>query len=304
MVRAKRNKRRIDTKTSRTAQYTCICRAASFREKRECYQGADDIAYNLVPGIIKLILKSSLLCRICGKYLAPRGIYEYVIARTKYIDSEFCDALKKTFDQIVIFGAGFDSRAERFDHLNKSTKIFELDAPVTQQEKLKAFSKRKITIPENLVFVSINFNKESLSSKLIEAGFETSRKSMFLMEGVTMYLTSGAVDVTFSFIQHGSATGSRVVFDYVNAGVLRNENKYYGEKDIFKTVSRAGEAWTFALEPGELEGFLSRYGLSLIDHRNALELEKKYFRNPEGKILGKINGTHNIAVGLRGAGTA
>jgi len=121
----KRNRRRIETKTSRTAQYTCICRAASFRERRECYKGSDDIAYNLGPGIIKLILRSSLLCQLCGKYLAPRGIYEYVIARTKYIDSEFCDALKKRFDQIVIFGAGFDSRAERFDHLNKSTKIFE-----------------------------------------------------------------------------------------------------------------------------------------------------------------------------------
>ncbi len=303
-MRTKRNKHRIETKTSRTAQYTCICRAASFRERRECYKGADDIAYNLVPGIIKLILKSSLLCQLCGKYLAPRGVYEYVIARTKYIDSEFCDALKNRFDQIVIFGAGFDSRAERFNHLNKSTKIFELDAPITQQEKLKAFSKRKINVPENLLFVSINFNKESLSKKLIEAGFETSRKSMFLMEGVTMYLSSTAVDGTFSFIQHYSAKGSLVIFDYVNAGVLRNENKYYGEKDIFKTVSRAGETWTFALEQGEIESFLSRYGFSLKEHSNALQLEKKYFGNPEGKILGKINGTHNIAIGSRRSSTA
>ena len=299
----KRNRRRIETKTSRTAKYTCICRAASFRERRECYKGSDDIAYNLVPAIIKLILKSSLFCQLCGKYLAPRGIYEYVIARTKYIDSEFCDALEKRFDQIVIFGAGFDSRAERFDHLNKSTKIFELDAPITQQEKLKAFSKKKINVPENLVFVSINFNKESLSKKLIEAGFETSRKSMFLMEGVTMYLSSTAIDSTFSFIRHFSAKGSLVIFDYVNAGVLRKENKYYGEKDIIKTVSRAGETWTFALEEGEIESFLSHYGFSLKDHSNALQLETKYFRNLEGKILGKINGTHNIAIGSRMSGT-
>lgn len=298
-MRTKRNRRRIETKTSRTAQYTCICRAASFREKRECYQGSDDIAYSLVPVMIKLILKSSLLCQLCGKYLAPRGIYQYVIARTKYIDSEFRDALIKGFDQIVIFGAGFDSRAERFDHLNKSTKIFELDAPITQQEKLKAFSKKKINVPANLVFVPINFNKENLSNKLIEAGFETRRKSMFLMEGLTMYLSSSTIDSTFSFFRDFSAMESLVIFDYVNAGVLLRENRYHGEKDILKTVSRAGESWTFALEQGEIESFLGHYDFNLKDHRNALQLEKKYFRNREGKILGKINGTHNIAIGTR-----
>lgn len=253
----------------------------------------------LVPTFFKLILRFPGFCHVYHKHIAPKGIYEYVIARTKYIDAVFMDALEQGFDQIVIFGAGFDSRAQRFNHLNKKTKIFELDAPVTQGEKLKAFKEKNITIPENLIYVPINFIKESLAGKLIEAGFEKKRKTLFLLEGVTMYLSDDAVDKTFTVIRDVAGKGSWVVFDYIYAGVLRQENKYYGEEDIFTTVTKAGEAWSFALEEGEIESFLRKYDFRLKDHSNAQELEERYFKNQEGRIAGKINGTHSIVTGVK-----
>ena len=294
-----RDKKTIETKTSMTAKYTCMSRAASSMEKRECYKGTDNISSILVPGIIKLLFRSSWICKLYGENIAPKGIYEYVIARTKYIDSVFRDALEKGFDQILIFGAGFDSRAQRFNHLNQSTMIFELDAPITQGEKKRAFDKKKIMIPERLVFVPINFNKEKLEEKLTQAGFEENRQSLFLLEGVTMYLSDTAIDSTFSFIRDVSGKGSLIVFDYVYAGVLRGENRYYGEKDIVSSVAKAGEAWTFALEEGETGDFLLKYGFTLKDHSNAKELEGNYFRNSEGKIAGKINGTHSLVTAIR-----
>lgn len=292
-------KGRIETKTSRTATFTCMSRAASYLEKRECYKGTDNVSYLLVPAIIKVMLKFSMMCNLYGKYIAPKGIYEYVIARTKYIDEVFTGVLENRFDQVVIFGAGFDSRAQRFNHINRSTRIFELDAPITQEEKLKAFEKKGVMIPDALVFVPIDFNKERLDEKLAEAGFEKNRKTLFLLEGVAMYLSDAAVESTFSFVRDVSGRGSLMVFDYVYAGVLRQENRYYGEKDIFKTVSKAGEPWTFALEEGEIEDFLSRCGFNLEDHKCAQDLEEKYFRNQEGKIVGKINGTHSIVTGIK-----
>lgn len=72
-------------------------------------------------------------CRI----LAPAGIYEYVIARTKYIDAVFKRALSEQFDQILLFGAGFDTRALRFQAAAQHTRIFELDASPTQQAKIQ-----------------------------------------------------------------------------------------------------------------------------------------------------------------------
>jgi len=59
-----------------------------------------------------------------------------------------------------------------------------------------------------------------------------------------MYLSQEALDDTFRFIADVSGRGSLIVFDYIHAGVLRRENKYYGEKDIYKTVAKVGEEWT------------------------------------------------------------
>jgi methyltransferase (TIGR00027 family) len=295
----RKNSARIETKSSRTATMTCLSRAASYVDERECYSGPDSVAYVLVPTFFKLILKSGWLFKLFNRYFFPKGIYEYVIARTKYFDVVFTEALEHCFEQIVIFGAGFDSRAMRFNRSNRGIRILELDAPITQEEKLKAYKSKKLYIPDNLIFVPIDFNKESLVDKIAQAGFITDRKSLFLLEGVSMYLSQDAIENTFRFISDVSGTGSLVVFDYVYAGVLRKENKYYGERDIYKIGARVGEEWTFALEEGEVELFLSDYGFSLKDHSGKPELECRYFKNSNGVIVGKINGTHAIATGIK-----
>ena len=278
---------------------TCLSRAASYRDNRECYAGPDGIAYLLVPLFFKLLLTSPRLFRLFTRHFFPNGIYEYVIARTKYFDAVFTEAIEHGSDQIVIFGAGFDSRALRFNPLNTRTRIFELDAPTTQREKLKAYRLKKLVIPENVVFVPIDFNHESLAEKTAQAGFVAGGRSLFLLEGVTMYLSQGAIEDTFRFMSDVSQAGSLIVFDYIYAGVLRKEKKYYGEAEIYKTVANVGEEWTFALEEGEAEQFLVRYGFSLRDHSGKPELEDRYFRDSDGAIVGKLNGTGAIATAVK-----
>jgi methyltransferase (TIGR00027 family) len=291
---------RIETKSSRTADFACLLRAASYVDEREYYSGPDGIAYKLVPPFLRLLVRSRWLFKLFSWPFFPKGMYEYVIARTKYFDALFTEALEQGFDQIVIFGAGFDSRALLFSKLNKGTRLFELDAPTTQQEKLKAYKVKKLVIPDNLIFVPIDFNKESLSDKMAQAGFVVGRKSLFLLEAVTMYLPRDAAESTFRFISDVSGIGSLIAFDYIYAGVLRKENKYYGERGrSLKTLAKVGEEWTFALEEGEDEHFLNRHGFSLKDHSGKPELEDRYFKNSDGVILGKINGTGAMATGIK-----
>jgi len=277
----------------------CLARAASYKDKRECYSGPDDIAYILIPPFFKLLLKSTWLMKPLIRLFYSKGMYEYVIARTKYVDAVFIQALKRGFDQVAILGAGLDSRALRFQRLNQGTKIFELDAPITQQEKLKAYRAKKLSVPDNLIFVPMDFNKDILAEKIEQAGFITSMKTLFIMEGVTMYLSAEAVDSTFRFISDVSGTGSLVVFDYIYSGVIRGENRYFGEKDAAKRVAKLGEAWTFALEEKEVESFLDKYNIQLQDHSRAQDLENRYFKNSKGVQEGKINGTHAILTGIK-----
>jgi methyltransferase (TIGR00027 family) len=233
-----------------------------------------------------------LVRRFYRQFLAPKGIYEYTIARTKYIDAVFREALAEGFDQILIFGAGFDTRALRFQGEAGDTKIFELDVPITQRAKLGQYAQRGLSIPANVAFISIDFDQESLSGKLEEVGFTRDARTLFVLEGLLMYLQPESVDETFKVIGTFGGEGSVIVFDYVQASVLRHAGSCYGEREILNTVVRAGERWTFGIEEGELEGFLKKYGLRVSEHLDVQGLEQKYFTDASGEVVGRVNGTH------------
>jgi len=99
--------KRIERKTSRTAEMTCLSRAASSLEKVDHYHGDDYLAVCLLPSFIRVLIHTSLCRKFFVRFLAPKGVYEYVIARTKYVDAAFRRALTERFDQILLFGAGF-----------------------------------------------------------------------------------------------------------------------------------------------------------------------------------------------------
>ncbi|NMC47421.1 MAG: SAM-dependent methyltransferase [Chloroflexi bacterium] len=285
-------KRRIESTTSRTAELTCLSRAASTMEKNPCYHSDDFIAPLLLPGGFKTFMRVPLSRRLFMKLFAPQGIYEYVIARTKYIDAVFKQALSERFDQGLIFGAGFDTRAIRFHELNKTTQIYELDISTTQQAKIGQYQKRGVTAPPELHYIPIDFDKESLPEKLDEAGFEKGKRSLFLMEGLLMYLQPASVMQTFQTIRNYAGRGSLIVFDYVKASVIHSKGGNFGETEIVKMVSGAGESWFFGIEKGKIEQFLAGYSMRLVDHKDAEKLEETYFTGSTGKLIAPINGTH------------
>jgi methyltransferase (TIGR00027 family) len=292
-------KRTIEHKASTTAAYTCFTRACATREQDERFRGPDEMAEVFLPLGPKLILNVPLLRRLFVRKMAPLGIYEYVLARTKLLDEVFLQALEDRLFQIVLLGAGFDTRALRFARLNRGTKIFELDIETTQQPKIDILTRKKVALPPELAFVPIDFNRQSLADALFGAGYVENQTSLFLWEGVTMYLTLEAVDSTLAFVRTGTAEGSIVAFDYIYASVLRRENRYYGEKEIFDTVSRAGEGWSFGIEEGAIGGFLAERGFELLSHHTPSELEKRYLMADDGTLFGRINGTHCLAIAQR-----
>ncbi|MFC2135357.1 class I SAM-dependent methyltransferase [Bacteroidota bacterium] len=286
--------KRIEQKTSRTAQFTCVSRAASLFEKLPQYKSDDYIAYQLLPRFIQFLIKLGLIGNLYKKTKSSKGIYEYVIARTKLIDSIFNNAVVEKFDQILILGAGFDSRGIRLLDPSLNAKVFELDAPVTQNAKIKQFQKRKIAINPNIVFISIDFEKNSLEKKLIDAGFGKKKRSLFILEGLLMYLDTETVDSTFKIINEFGGMKSEIVFDCIYSSVLRKENIYYGEEGIVERLERANETWLFGIERGEIETFLKEYSFKLIRNYSSEELENMYFKDEKNNLVARVNGTHSI----------
>lgn len=289
-----RKKRRIEKKSSRTAGFNCMYRAASYLSSDPHYHSNDYIAPILLPKFLFFLVRNRIINFQWSFF--PKGIYEYVIARTRYIDALCETAIRDGISQIAVIGAGFDSRSVRFGEKNPSIRIFELDAVFTQSEKIVQFRKRKISVPDNVIFVPINFNNESIREKLEQSGFDKKKESLFILEGIIMYLDENAVSTLFSEIHDLSVPGSRLVFDYIHASVLRRENRYYGESNIYNKVNSVNERWTFGLEEGEIGGFLDGFNFGLVENNDAEDLEKRYFTDASGGRTARINGTHCIAL--------
>jgi methyltransferase (TIGR00027 family) len=299
VVKEKPAAKRIHTATSRTAEWTCMSRAASSFEVDPHYRSGDFIAAQLIPSPILVLLRTRIGRIVFRRWLAAKGVYEYVIARTRYIDAAFQKALEDRFEQIVLFGAGFDTRTIRFQSALQSTQVFELDVPITQAAKIDRYRQRGLTVPPNLKFVAIDFDKESIEEKLRQFGFREKERSLFIFEGVLMYLLPASVDSTFRMLGNLAGQGSRVVFDYVRASVLRGSGTVYGEAGVTRAVNKVNEQWQFGLEPDHVESFLSSYGFRMNDHRNAGGLEQLYFTDSTGMIVSHINGTHGIVTAER-----
>ncbi|MDP4093481.1 MAG: SAM-dependent methyltransferase [Bacillota bacterium] len=292
-------KRRIQTKTSRTAEFTCMIRFQSYLEKREQFKSDDYITLVIVNSIIKLLFIMPPVKKIFLKKIYPPGIYEYVIARTKFIDKELKEALLGDIEQVLIFGAGFDSRGIRFQEVAKNIEIFELDAPITQKAKIERYKEKGIKIPENLRFIPVDFNRDSIPQRLEENGFRKDKKTLFILEGLTMYLEPESVDSTFKLISEYSAIGSKVIFDHIYDSVVRRENLYEGEKELYLGVLQRNEKFTFGIKKGSVNDFLSAYGFEAVDILDSNMLEDMFFRDEQKNLLAKVNGTHCIVTAIK-----
>jgi methyltransferase (TIGR00027 family) len=277
----------IELKPSRTAGIVCFFRACANKEKNKQIRGPDHLAKIYLKGFDGLLLTFHKLTLAIAKRKVP-GTYEYVIARTKFFDEVFKQALTENIPQIVFLGAGYDTRPYRFKNSIKQTEIFELDVPTTQQIKKKFLKESNISIPKRLHFVPINFNKENLSEVLIEAGFKMNKRTLFIWEGVTEYLIPEAVDSTLDFIRKNS--GNTVAFNYIYKSVVDGTCDYYGAKEIVKAASESNEPYQFGIEEGKIEQFLNARGYELVSHYTAEELEKKYLTTDDGSLFGKISG--------------
>lgn len=131
--------------------------------------------------------------------------------RTPVLDRAVLAALP--FEQMVILGAGLDGRAWRLPDL-KDTVIFEVDHPSTQEMK-KEKAAGLHALARDVRFVPVDFSKDDLSSRLREAGFDSSKKTFWLWEGVTMYLAPADVQKTLTTIGQLSAPGSQVALTYL-----------------------------------------------------------------------------------------
>jgi methyltransferase (TIGR00027 family) len=197
------------------------------------------------------------------------------VVRTRLIDDLLGEALVDGAAQVVLLGAGYDSRAFRLPAARSAT-VFEVDHPATQALKRELVARRVPADEQSHVrFVAVDLLRAELSAALKQAGFQR-RRTVVIWEGVTNYLDAPSVHATLTTLASAMTAGSRIIFTYVDRRALDGTGDFDGFAQWAETVRAAGEPFTFGFVPDELPGYLAERGLRLTLDRSAREAAAVY----------------------------
>lgn len=275
------------SESSTTAEQMAFSRAIESRKssaERICY---DPFAEQLLGARYKAGLFTRFLRDGIEKLIEARfaGHHYYVIARTRYIDDFLQDQLLEAVQQVVILGAGFDSRAYRFSDQLGNVVVFEVDHPATSAEKQVKVHRALASAKNSVVYVPVDFNTEVLAEELRNHGYQDDSRTVFLWEGVTPYLSADAVDDVLQFVLSSSGSGSLLIFDYVVKSILEGSCDMRGARNEFEKMNRGNEPLVFGIEEGEAGAFLSARGFRDVVDVGSAELTERYFANNPGRYI-------------------
>jgi methyltransferase (TIGR00027 family) len=164
----------------------------------------------------------------------------FIAARSRIAEEALTEAVNEGATQLVVLGAGFDTLAYRTP-LAGRLRIFEVDFPATQARKRELLAAAKISVPDTLTYVAVDFERQTLAEALAAAGFVAAKRSFFSWLGVVPYLTETAVFSTLGAIAQLEG-GADVVFDYVNpAGSIAQAGRA-AHQALVERVAAVGES--------------------------------------------------------------
>jgi len=201
--------------------------------------------------------------------------------RKRYIEEKVAEAVVDQTEALVNLGAGFDTLAYRLDAL-ADVPVWEVDQPVNIEAKRSGLEKVLGEVPAHVTLVSIDFDSEDLAGALASHGYALDKKTFFILEAVTQYLTEAGIQTTFDFLAKAPA-GSRLAFTYVRKDFI--EGKALNSLDDFhKRMVLKDKSWLFGIDPEDVADFLGGYGWRVLEHVGYEELAERYVK-PTGRQL-------------------
>jgi methyltransferase (TIGR00027 family) len=187
--------------------------------------------------------------------------------------------------QVVILGAGYDTRAYRMQELLKRAIIFDVDLRSIQE--LKKLRVREVVghAPENVVFAPADFTNGDLGTVLPMAGYQAAKRTMFVLEGVSSYLPEAGMGAILGFVARNSAPGSAIIFDYESERVPRGDHGDEELKEAMARLARWGEPHIFGLPVGHARAFVEQRGLLMVADLGPRELSREYLTRKNGTLL-------------------
>ncbi|MEV6764451.1 class I SAM-dependent methyltransferase [Streptomyces sp. NPDC051105] len=201
-------------------------------------------------------------------YESVRACAEVVAPRTVAIDG----ALRaRPTGQLVILGAGLDTRAWRLPELAR-TDVWEVDHPASQQDKRArlAVAEELPAAARSVQFTPVDLAVDDLGAVLDAAGHDPSALTTWLWEGVVPYLTRDEVRATVAALAARSAPGSTLVVNYQAPSARASVGRLLAR--LLGSSVTSGEPWRSLWRPRRMAALLAEFGLRVVSDDDLLAL--------------------------------
>jgi len=197
-------------------------------------------------------------------------VRDLVRIRTKYIDDVLQHQLLSQFRQVVILGAGLDTRGVR-KHTEGVT-YFEIDEAATLAVKRACYAEQGFKV--NVKFIPGNYVTDGLIDLLAQNGFDFNLPTYFIWEGNTMYLSLETTKLILSQLR-SSVRRFRLSFDYMAESVINNTTGDPGITRLVESFANMGAPWLSGIR--DIKNLTRELGLHLIENFKTSELYREYW---------------------------
>jgi methyltransferase (TIGR00027 family) len=263
-----------EDRPSTTASAVAFARAVASLPVRRAAPSPDLVAKHMLrPALGALVSGLEILSpRAPGLDLALRalslGLVDHMALRTAAIDGVL---ERLDVRQLVILGAGLDSRAYRLASLSRAT-VFEVDHPATQRFK-RARVRDLPVVAGEVRFVSVDFEREGIDVRLEEEGHDASAPTVWIWEGVVPYLDPSATRATLARIAARSAPGSVLAVTYVTKDRLWLERFKQPVKVAFEIL---GEPLRGVTTREDFRALLEEHGFRVTEDTSPHDWKSRY----------------------------
>ena len=201
-----------------------------------------------------------------------------IVARSRFIEDLIIEQSKEGIDQYVILGSGLDTFAQRRPDIAANLQIYEIDQSDTLAWKEQRLVKLGFGVPDYLHFVPVNFETSSWWKELSKTNFDFKKPTVVACTGVSLYLTSEAINYTLSKIAT-LVPGSKLAMTfYLPMELLDEEDKPIQEIAI-KGALKAGTPMISFFTQGEIGNLAKEAGFKDFKTITTKDMEQLYFAN-------------------------
>jgi methyltransferase (TIGR00027 family) len=214
-------------------------------------------------------------------------------ARVSWHDVQVTRALDAGVEQIAVIGAGYDSRAWRF--ARNGVQFYELDHGTTQRDKMRRAP------ADGPKYVEADLWTHSAAQALQDHGLDGSRPAMFILEGLTMYLSEDVMRRQLSDLAESNASGSRISLDFSappNAGPPQDRRRM-----SYQRLARigSGEDLKLLVDRPQAAAIVEASGWVVTEATSMRGAAREFVGRDSGLPVDAVNEHRSLVAGVRSA---